>query len=78
MGAEWAGQYWLATAAVHKAAHGEPERLQHLAKLFEAYREVTPEKLWDNLKYFLDEIVPQAVDQCGGSFHDRSLQFGQL
>ncbi|MEF2246842.1 mannonate dehydratase [Paenibacillus sp. IITD108] len=40
----------------------EPERLQHLAKLFEAYREVTPEKLWDNLKYFLDEIVPVAAE----------------
>ncbi len=38
----------------------EPERLSHLAKLFEAYKDVTTEDLWDNLKYFLDEIIPVA------------------
>jgi mannonate dehydratase len=38
----------------------EPERLQHLSKLFEAYRNVTEEDLWNNLKYFLDQIIPVA------------------
>lgn len=38
----------------------EPERLAHLTSLFEAYRDVTEEDLWDNLKYFLDRIVPVA------------------
>ncbi|THF73787.1 mannonate dehydratase [Cohnella fermenti] len=39
----------------------EPERLAHLTSLFEAYKGVTEEKLWDNLKHFLDEIVPVAA-----------------
>lgn len=38
----------------------EPERLTHLSKLFELYRNVTTEDLWDNLKYFLEEIIPVA------------------
>lgn len=40
----------------------EPERLQHLTGLFEAYRGVTAEHLWDNAKYFLDEIIPFAAE----------------
>jgi len=39
----------------------EPERLERVTELFEAYREVTEERLWDNLKYFLDEIIPTAA-----------------
>ncbi|MBD2872184.1 mannonate dehydratase [Paenibacillus arenilitoris] len=38
----------------------EPERLQHLTKLFESYQGVTEEHLWENLKYFLSEIIPVA------------------
>lgn len=38
----------------------EPERLAHLSKLFEAYRGVTEEHLLENLKVFLDEIIPVA------------------
>ncbi|MFC0561365.1 mannonate dehydratase [Halalkalibacter alkalisediminis] len=38
----------------------EPERLSHLTKLFELYKDVTTEDLWDNLKYFLEEIIPVA------------------
>ncbi|WP_088104869.1 mannonate dehydratase [Halalkalibacter urbisdiaboli] len=38
----------------------EPERLEHLSILFEAYKDVTTEDLWDNLKYFLEEIIPVA------------------
>jgi mannonate dehydratase len=38
----------------------EPERLQHLTSLFEAYKGVTEEHLWENLRYFLQEIIPVA------------------
>ncbi|QYR20910.1 mannonate dehydratase [Paenibacillus sp. sptzw28] len=40
----------------------EPERLQYLTGLFEAYRGVTEEDLWENVKYFLDEIIPVAAE----------------
>jgi len=40
----------------------EPERLQHLTSLFEAYRGVTEEKLWENVEYFLKEIIPVAEE----------------
>lgn len=36
----------------------EPERMKQLDKLFEKYRSVTKEKLWDNLEYFLKSIMP--------------------
>lgn len=39
----------------------EPERLAHLTELFEAYKDVTEEDLFNNLKYFLDEIIPVAA-----------------
>lgn len=42
----------------------EPERMAHLSELFEAYKDVTKEKLWDNLKYFLEAIMPVCHD-CG-------------
>jgi len=42
----------------------EPERLAHLAALFEAYRGMTEEHLWEHLRYFLDEIIPVAA-RCG-------------
>ncbi|WP_274365392.1 mannonate dehydratase [Paenibacillus thermotolerans] len=38
----------------------EPQRLQALSELFAAYRHVTEERLWSNLQYFLEEIVPVA------------------
>lgn len=38
----------------------EPERLGSLKSLFEAYREVSMEDLWDNLRYFLEQIIPVA------------------
>jgi mannonate dehydratase len=38
----------------------EPERLKSLTQLFEAYSRVTTEDLWDNLKYFLEQIIPVA------------------
>lgn len=36
----------------------EPERMSRLKQLFEAYKPVTKEKLWENLKYFLEAIMP--------------------
>lgn len=41
----------------------EPERLCQLSTLFTAYKNVTEEDLWDNLRYFLERIVPVA-EQC--------------
>ena len=38
----------------------EPERLKNLSELFEAYKNVTEEDLWNNLKYFLEQIIPFA------------------
>ncbi|CAA7602616.1 Mannonate dehydratase [Acididesulfobacillus acetoxydans] len=38
----------------------EPERLKDLTKLFQAYKNVTEEDLWSNLKYFLEQIIPVA------------------
>lgn len=42
----------------------EPERMAHLGELFEAYKDVTKEKLWDNLRYFLEAIMP-VCHECG-------------
>lgn len=42
----------------------EPERLEQLTTLFEAYKGVTEEDLWANLKYFLDAVIPVA-ESCG-------------
>ena len=36
----------------------EPERMAKLDELFKAYEGVTKEKLWENLKYFLEAIMP--------------------
>jgi mannonate dehydratase len=36
----------------------EPERLEHLQYLFEMYRGIDEEKLFANLKYFLERIMP--------------------
>lgn len=36
----------------------EPERMARLDELFAAYRPVTKEKLWENLKYFLEALMP--------------------
>ncbi|NTZ19943.1 mannonate dehydratase [Paenibacillus sp. JMULE4] len=38
----------------------EPERLAYLSQLFEAYKHVTEEDLWNNLHYFLEQIIPVA------------------
>lgn len=36
----------------------EPERMEHVKELFEMYKEVDDEKLFENLKYFLEKIMP--------------------
>ena len=36
----------------------EPERMAKLDELFKAYEGITHEKLWENLKYFLEAIMP--------------------
>ena len=36
----------------------EPERMDKLDELFKAYADVDHEKLWGNLKYFLEAIMP--------------------
>jgi mannonate dehydratase len=38
----------------------EPERLARLKELFKTYENVTEEDLWNNLKYFLEQIIPVA------------------
>lgn len=41
----------------------EPERMAKLDELFEMYRPVTKEDLWNNLKYFLEKIMP-TCEEC--------------
>ncbi|WP_424244898.1 mannonate dehydratase [Elusimicrobium posterum] len=41
----------------------EPERLGKLKELFKAYEGMTSDKLWDNLKYFLETIIPVAEEE---------------
>lgn len=36
----------------------EPERMAHVKELFELYREIDEERLFANLKYFLERIMP--------------------
>ena len=36
----------------------EPERMAHVKELFEMYRDIDDEKLFANLKYFLERIMP--------------------
>lgn len=40
----------------------EQERLKYLSELFEAYKGIDEEKLWENLQYFLEQIIPVAED----------------
>ena len=36
----------------------EPERLKHIKTALKAYESVSEEDLWNNLKYFLEQIIP--------------------
>ena len=42
----------------------EPERMEKLDELFAAYKPVTKEVLWENLKYFLEALMPT----CAATF----------
>ena len=42
----------------------EPERMAKLDQLFKAYEGIDHEKLWANLKYFLEAIMP-TCEECG-------------
>lgn len=41
----------------------EPERMEQLNEMLEAYKKVDEEMLWDNLKYFLEAVIPVA-EKC--------------
>lgn len=36
----------------------EPERMEHIKELFEMYKDIDDKKLFENLKYFLERIMP--------------------
>lgn len=36
----------------------EPERMEHIKELFDMYKDIDSEKLFENLKYFLERIMP--------------------
>jgi mannonate dehydratase len=40
----------------------EPERLARIKELFKAYEGVTEDDLWENLRYFLEEIISAAQE----------------
>ncbi|MDR3281734.1 MAG: mannonate dehydratase [Endomicrobium sp.] len=40
----------------------EPERLSKIRELFKAYEKVKEVHLWENLKYFLNEVIPVAQE----------------
>ncbi|MDO5157037.1 MAG: mannonate dehydratase [Eubacteriales bacterium] len=42
----------------------EPERMEQLSMLFEKYKDVDKETLWENLKYFLEKLMP-VCHECG-------------
>ena len=44
----------------------EPERMAKVKELFEMYKDIDDEKLFENLKYFLEKIMP-TCDKCGNS-----------
>ena len=41
----------------------ETERMGEIKELFKKYEGITPEKLWDNLKYFLEALMP-VCEEC--------------
>ncbi|TQR18262.1 mannonate dehydratase [Psychrobacillus soli] len=41
----------------------EPEKMARIGELFEAYKEIDEERLWENLSYFLQAILPVA-EEC--------------
>ncbi|WP_078544335.1 mannonate dehydratase [Litchfieldia alkalitelluris] len=52
----------ISTNSTYTMPGWEPERLSRLKELFEAYKEVSEEDLFNNLAYFLEEIIPVAEE----------------
>ena len=40
----------------------EPERMAKVQELFEMYKDIDEDKLFDNLKYFLERVIPVAAE----------------
>ncbi|HHW03213.1 MAG TPA: mannonate dehydratase [Thermoanaerobacterales bacterium] len=38
----------------------EPDRLKEMSATIEKYKDMTEERYWDNIKYFLDSVIPYA------------------
>ncbi len=51
-------QYILKNCEGYTMPGWEPERMSKLRELFDIYKDVTKEKLWENLKYFLEALMP--------------------
>ena len=42
----------------------EQEKLDRISELFEAYKDIDEEKLWEHFSYFINSIIPTA-ERCG-------------
>ncbi|MBR6044531.1 MAG: mannonate dehydratase [Ruminococcus sp.] len=51
-------QYILENCKGYTMPGWEPERLANLKALFELYKDTDKEKLWENLRYFLEALMP--------------------
>lgn len=51
-------QYILKNCEGYTMPGWEPERMSKLKELFDMYKDVTKEKLWENLRYFLEALMP--------------------
>lgn len=51
-------EYIVSNSGGYSMPGWEPERMGRIKELFEAYKPVTKEKLWENLKYFLEAMMP--------------------
>ena len=54
----------------------EPDRLDHLKELFEKYRDIDQEKLFQNLLYFLRAIGPVCKNMAFGWPFTRTIRHG--
>ena len=54
----------------------EPERMAHLTELFDAYKDVTKEKLWENLRYFLERSCRPAANATSSWRYIRMTRLG--
>lgn len=52
----------VAEASSYTLPGWEPEKMDRIAELFEAYKKIDEEQLWRNLEFFLNEILPVAEE----------------